>query len=165
MAQHKALVLFKLNSHAKMAPDRRGLDEAVNAYRAALLELTRERVPLLRARAQINLGTALANFGEREASEASANWFEQAVEAYRAALQELKRERVPLEWAMTQNNLGMRSYFWASGRAERGGSKRPSRPIKRALEEYTRERVPLDWGGSLRKSGSHHDPDRRPHRR
>ena len=42
------------------------LEEAVSAYRDALKEWTRERVPLDWATTQNNLGTALATLGERE---------------------------------------------------------------------------------------------------
>ncbi len=79
------------------------LEEAVAAYRAALEERTRERVPLDWAMTQNNLGTALRTLGERESGTAR---LEEAVAAYRAALQEWTRERVPLDWATTQNNLG-----------------------------------------------------------
>ncbi len=42
------------------------LEEAVTAYRAALEENTRERVPLDWAMTQMNLGNALEILGERE---------------------------------------------------------------------------------------------------
>jgi len=42
------------------------LEEAVAACRAALTELTRERVPLDWAKVQINLGAALRSLGERK---------------------------------------------------------------------------------------------------
>ncbi|QLH41082.1 MAG: tetratricopeptide repeat protein [Defluviicoccus sp.] len=70
------------------------LEDAVAAYRAALQEYTRERVPLQWAATQNNLGIALATLGERESDTAR---LEDAVAAYRAALQEYTRERVP--WA------------------------------------------------------------------
>jgi hypothetical protein len=76
---------------------------AINAYRAALQEWTRERVPLDWAATQDNLGSALSTLGERESGTAR---LEEAVTAHRAALQEWTRERVPLDWAATQNNLG-----------------------------------------------------------
>jgi len=41
------------------------LEEAVAAYRAALEEVTRDRVPLEWALAQMNLGTALQTLGVR----------------------------------------------------------------------------------------------------
>jgi tetratricopeptide (TPR) repeat protein len=79
------------------------LGQAVAAYRAALEERTRERVPLDWAMTQNNLGNALFTLGEREGGTAR---LEQALAAYRAALEELTRERVPLDWARTQTNLG-----------------------------------------------------------
>jgi tetratricopeptide (TPR) repeat protein len=78
------------------------LEEAVAAYREALKERTRERVPLNWAMTQNNLGAALGTLGERESGTAR---LEEAVAAYREALKERTRERVPLQWAMTQNNL------------------------------------------------------------
>ena len=79
------------------------LDEAVAAYREALKERTRERVPLDWAMTQNNLGNALTKLGERESGTAR---LDEAVAAYREALKERTRERVPLDWAATQNNLG-----------------------------------------------------------
>ncbi|MGA7450609.1 MAG: hypothetical protein WBW73_04810 [Rhodoplanes sp.] len=79
------------------------LNEAVAAYREALKERTRERVPLDWAMTQMNLGTALSSLGERESGTDKLN---EAVAAYREALKERTRARVPLEWANTQMNLG-----------------------------------------------------------
>jgi tetratricopeptide (TPR) repeat protein len=78
------------------------LEEAVTAYRAALLEYTRERVPLQWAMTQNNLGNALSTLGERENDPGR---LEAAVDAYQDALLELTRERVPFHWEITQNNL------------------------------------------------------------
>ena len=61
------------------------LMEAVEAYRAALEERTRERVPLDWAMTQNNLGNALQLLGARESGTAR---LEEAVAAYRAALDE-----------------------------------------------------------------------------
>src|SRR6185437_1999590 len=72
------------------------LEEAVAAYREALKEYTRERVPLDWAMTQTNLGAALQTLGGRESGTAR---LEDAVAAYRAALTERTRERVPLDWA------------------------------------------------------------------
>ncbi len=79
------------------------LEEAVAAYRAALLEWTRDKVPLDWAATQNNLGIVLSTLGERETGRRA--W--EAVAAYRAALQERTRDKVPLQWATTQNNLGI----------------------------------------------------------
>src|SRR5690242_6092577 len=78
-------------------------DAAAAAYRAALEEMTRERAPLERAMAQMNLGNTLKMLGEREDGTAR---LEEAVVAYGAALHEFKQERLPLLWARTQTNLG-----------------------------------------------------------
>jgi exonuclease VII small subunit len=66
------------------------LEEAVSAYREALQELTRARVPLDWATTQMNLGNALARLGERESGTAR---LEEAVAAYREALKENTRAR------------------------------------------------------------------------
>ena len=71
------------------------------AFRAALEEYTRERVPLDWATTQNNLGNALQWLGEREGGTAR---LEEAVVAYRAALEERTRERVPLDWAASLGN-------------------------------------------------------------
>jgi tetratricopeptide (TPR) repeat protein len=59
------------------------LEEAVAAFRAALQEWTRERVPLQWAMTQMNLGAALQRLGEREAGTAR---LEEAVAAFDACL-------------------------------------------------------------------------------
>jgi hypothetical protein len=59
------------------------LATAVDTYREALKEWTRERVPLDWATTQNNLGTALATLGERESGTAR---LDEAVEAFREAL-------------------------------------------------------------------------------
>jgi tetratricopeptide (TPR) repeat protein len=63
---------------------------AVTAYREALQECTRQRVPLDWAMTQNNLGNALQALGERESGTAR---LEEAINAYRAALEEYTRER------------------------------------------------------------------------
>ena len=93
----------KLYEQGKDEPDTTRLEQAVAAYRAALEEYTRDRVPLDWATMQNNLGNTLRRLGERESGAAR---LEEAVAAYRAALEERTRDRVPVNWAMTQNNLG-----------------------------------------------------------
>jgi len=80
------------------------LAEAVAAYRDALQERTRARVPLQWATTQTNLGAALLTIGERESGTAR---LEEAVAAYRDALQEYTRARVPLDWAKSFGNQGV----------------------------------------------------------
>ena len=74
----------------------------MTAFRAALEEMTRERVPLNWATTQMNLGNALQTLGEREGGTAQ---LEEAVAAYHAALEERTRERIPIGWAYAQHGL------------------------------------------------------------
>ena len=104
------------------------LEEAVAAYREALKEWTRERVPLDWATTQNNLGNALWTLGERESGTGK---LEEAVAAYREALKERTRERAPLDWAMTQMNLGNALRRSASARAGPPNSRRRSRRFAR----------------------------------
>ncbi len=121
----------------------RRLEEAVTAYRLALQEYTRERVPLQWAGTQNNLGTALATLGERESGTAR---LEEAVAAYHEALKEWTRERVPLDWASTQNNLG--AALQTLGERESGQVESIRRldeavaAYRAALKEWTREAAP-----------------------
>ena len=127
------------------------LEEAVAAYREALKECTRERVPLDWAMTQNNLGTALGTLGERESGTAR---LEEAVAAYREALKEYTRERVPLDWAMTQNNLG--NALGTLGERESGTARLEEAvaAYREALKERTRERVPLDWAMTQNNLGN-----------
>ncbi len=105
------------------------LEEAVAAYRAALEERTRERVPLDWATTQNNLGNALSTLGERESGTAR---LEEAVAAYRAALEERTRERVPLAMGDDAEQPRQRALRrLGSGRAARRGWRRRSPPIAR----------------------------------
>jgi len=126
------------------------LDEAVVAYRAALEERTRERVPLDWATTQNNLGNALMRLGERESGTAR---LDEAVAAYRAALEERTRERVPLDWATTQNNLG--NALVRLGERESGTARLDEAvaAYRAALEERTCESVPLDWATTQNNLG------------
>jgi tetratricopeptide (TPR) repeat protein len=78
------------------------LEQAVEAYQAALLEQTRERVPLDWASTQHNLGNALARIGDRESNTTR---LELAVEAYKAALLELTVETAASWHEAAQSNL------------------------------------------------------------
>ncbi|MEO1042271.1 MAG: hypothetical protein AAFX52_08270, partial [Pseudomonadota bacterium] len=120
--------------------DDQALEDAIAAYRLALGEWTRERIPLDWAMTQNNLGEGLRIKGERGDDEA----LEDAINAYRDALQEMTRDRVPLQWAMTQNNLGNALQV----KGERGDDEALEDAInayRDALQEMTRDRVPLQW--------------------
>ena len=78
---------YSLGTALSISGEREGgterLEEAVEAYRAALEEFTRERAPFQWAGTQNNLGSALQQLGEWEGG---TERLEEAVEAYRAAL-------------------------------------------------------------------------------
>ena len=127
------------------------LEQSADAYRAALGEYTRERVPLSWGMTQNNLGNVLMHLGERQAG---TEHLEQAVDAYRAALKERTRERVPLSWATTQNNLG--NVLMYLGERETGTERfeQAVDAYEVALKERTRERVPLGWAMTQNNLGN-----------
>ena len=127
------------------------LEEAVVAYRDALKERSRERVPFEWAITQTNLGDALRTLGERESSTVR---LKEAVIACRDALREYTRQRMPLGWAATMNNLG--AALAALGERERGTArlKQAVAAYRDALKEYTRERLPLDWAMTQNNLGN-----------
>jgi tetratricopeptide (TPR) repeat protein len=79
------------------------LEEAVVAYRAALQEQTRDRVPAQWAATEASLGVALATLGDRANDTAR---LEEAVAAYRAALQERSSDQISGQAAAIQAGLG-----------------------------------------------------------
>ncbi len=83
-----------------------GLTRAVDMLRAALTVLTEDAHPFDWARAQNDLGNALAYQGNRTGGAAGAAFLADAVTAFRAALRVGTEESYPRNWAMTQNNLG-----------------------------------------------------------
>jgi tetratricopeptide (TPR) repeat protein len=126
----------------KRESDQARLEEAVVAYRDALKEMKRDRMPLEWAMTQNNLGLALARLGERESGTAR---LDEGVLAYREALKEWTRDRVPLGWAMTQSNLGLA--LVRLGERESGKARLEDAVVafRDALKERTRERVPFGW--------------------
>ena len=127
------------------------LEEAVAAYRGALEEWTRDRVPLGWAATQNNLGTALQTLGARETG---TNRLEEAVAAYRDALKERTRDRVPLDWATTKDNFG--NTLKLLGERETGTARLVEAvdAYCEALKERTRDRVPLKWAATQMNLGN-----------
>src|SRR5215467_10755717 len=77
------------------------LEEAVAAFRAALEDGTRERVPVDWAKVNWGLGDALLVLGERESGTEK---IERAIKAYRAALEELTEKAAPYWHNIVQKN-------------------------------------------------------------
>jgi tetratricopeptide (TPR) repeat protein len=127
------------------------LEEAVEAFHAALEDRTQQRAPLKWAMTQLNLGTALARLGERESG---TQRFEEAAASFRAALKEYTQERAPIEWAKTQNNLG--NVLARLGERESGTGKLEEAiaAYREALKERTQERAPRDWSSTQNNLGN-----------
>jgi tetratricopeptide (TPR) repeat protein len=121
------------------------LQSAVAASQSALLERTRDRVPLNWAGTQNNLGNALRDLGSRAGDTAT---LQSAVAAFENALLEYTRDRVPLNWAATQNNLGTALRDLGSRAGDTATLQSAVAALENALLEYTRDRVPLNWAGT-----------------
>src|SRR5262249_11588728 len=80
---HKTISAM-LRALGERANDTTRLKEAIAAFRQALKERTRERVPLDWAMTQNNFVIALSRLGKRESGTA---WLEEAVEALRGAIE------------------------------------------------------------------------------
>jgi tetratricopeptide (TPR) repeat protein len=154
-AATRAQVLFILGGTLVTYGDQSGqnepLQEAVAAYREALEERTREKVPIDWAVTQAGLGVALLALGTREAGPAR---FEEAVAAIREAHKEITREKDPLKWAETQVMLGMA--LGALGEREPGPARLEEAVVayREALKEFTREKTPLQWAGTQHMLGT-----------
>jgi tetratricopeptide (TPR) repeat protein len=127
------------------------LQEAVTAYTEALMEWTRERVPLQWATTQNNLGLALTTLGERESGTAR---LLAAITTFNEALEECTRERVPLDWAMTQMNLGNALSALGARESDTARLREAVAAYTEALKERTRARVPLQWATTQANLGT-----------
>lgn len=123
---------------------------AIEAYRLAIDEWGRERVPRDWAGAHINLGNALLDLGKRETG--SGRLIE-AVGAFHLALEEFTSERAPLDWALAQHNLG--TAFQALGCREIGTAhlEEAISAYRLALKERTRECAPREWAKTQNNLG------------
>jgi hypothetical protein len=84
------------------------LEQAVEAYRAALQERTRERAPLQWAATQNNLGNALRSLGERQAETDPAlgcGTLRQARDAMRGALEVHRQAQASHYIEQSESNL------------------------------------------------------------
>ncbi len=121
------------------------LDEAVEAFRAALKVYTRASLPFDWANTQSNLGNTLRTLGE---SRDDVLAFEQAVQAHRGALEVHTRASLPRDWSVTQNNLG--NALLGLGEREKGtvALAEAVDAYRLALEVRTRDSEPLEWAAT-----------------
>jgi len=124
----------------------RATEAAVAAYREALKEYTRERVPLDWAMTQTTSGSAVevGRAGERNsATGSSGRGISRGAEGADA------RTCAAAMGDDAEQPWGCADEAWGSGRAERRNWKQRSRHIARP-EGYTRERVPAGLGDDAR---------------
>lgn len=146
---------------AERATGTHHLEEAIAAFRGALGERSRDRVPMDWAATQNNLGLSLKMLGTRQKSTAR---LEEAAAALRSSLEVRTRDKAPLDWALTQANLAdtLRSIGESDndiGRLAEAVSLYP--PV---LEERASWKVPRDhadsqnnYGIALRELGRRQD--------
>jgi tetratricopeptide (TPR) repeat protein len=118
------------------------LEQAIEAYTAALSERTREQAPLEWATTQNNLGITLKILGKRQIG---AEHTERAIKAHRSALTEFTREKTPLKWAATQNNLGNALSDFGEREKSQEHLEWAVEAYRNALLECTRDHAPLEW--------------------
>ncbi|GHU35765.1 hypothetical protein AGMMS50256_31420 [Betaproteobacteria bacterium] len=118
--------------------------EAVTAFREALKEFTRERVPLDWAKTQRALGSVLWELGLGTRDSGTA-WLLESAEAYREVLKVYTRESAPTKWAEVQSDLGL--VLRVLGEREPGTARllEAVAAYHEALKVRTRESDPHAW--------------------
>jgi hypothetical protein len=131
-----------LHSLGELAGDAALLNQAIDAYRAALRVRSETETPQDWAMAQNNLGVALQILGQRAGD---ADLLRQATDAFRAALRVRSEADTPHTWAGTQNNLGnaLLALGQIAGDAEL--SSQAQAAYRAALQVYSETDTPLDW--------------------
>jgi tetratricopeptide (TPR) repeat protein len=109
------------------------LEEAIAAYRRALAEQSRDRVPLDWAFTETNLGAAFVVLGEREEGTAR---LKEAVAALHEAQEERTRADTPFLWAQTQEKLALAHLALFDKGGEPSHRDDALNAIGGALEEY-----------------------------
>jgi tetratricopeptide (TPR) repeat protein len=133
--------------------DNVALANSIAAYRLALREYARDRVPVWWAMTENGLGNALITLGARASGTSS---LKEAVETYRAALEVDTRDSAPLNWAISESNLG--AALQRLGERETGTARLERAvaayrealgvfaPYYAGLEQDTRNRLPwIPW--------------------
>jgi tetratricopeptide (TPR) repeat protein len=120
----------------------KALADSVVAWREALEDHPRDRLPRDWAMMQNALGVALWRLGERRGD---FRHFEEAATAYRAALQERSREREPFEWATSQDGLAQTLLVLARRQAGTMHLEEAVVALRAVLQVWTREQMPLQW--------------------
>jgi tetratricopeptide (TPR) repeat protein len=100
------------------------------------------------ASAQLSLGTALMDEGERAGGDKAAVLFDQAVQAYHSALEVDTKADLPQAWAWTQDSLGialMDEGVRAGGDKAAGLFAQAAEACTNSLQVFTKDAQPQDW--------------------
>lgn len=135
----------------------KALNDAVQAYEAALRVRTETSMPADWATTQNNLGSALQTLGVRTGGEAGLKALNDAVQAYEAALRVRTETDMPASWAATQNNLGAALQNLGERAGDEAGRKALNDAVQayqRALRVYTEADMPADWAATQNNLGT-----------
>jgi tetratricopeptide (TPR) repeat protein len=133
---------------------------AASAYRIALTEIPRDRMPVYRANTLTNLGNTLMRLGERSSGTACLAQAEVAYRAALAELAELPHDSLPLDWATTQMNFATALRTLGERENDRVRLEQAVGAYRAVLTELTPTLSPFDWamaqmglGNALRSLG------------
>jgi tetratricopeptide (TPR) repeat protein len=116
--------------------------QAIEAYRAALLRAQPELRGIEEAQIHKHLGALMAALGDRSGEPA---WLELAVTEFKSGIDCLVKARYPQEWGNLQNKLGLALYKidMLTGRPDL--LKEALVAFQSALQVYTRQEAPDRW--------------------
>jgi tetratricopeptide (TPR) repeat protein len=115
---------------------------AVQTYRAALEQLSRDDSPIDWALTQKHLGASLQAIVEQTLDE---DTLRQAAEALEASLEIFRRESHPMQWASAQNRLGQVLYRLDLKTGEQETLKKSLAAFQAALQVFNRNDFPSRW--------------------
>jgi tetratricopeptide (TPR) repeat protein len=115
---------------------------AVQTYRAALEQLSRDDSPIDWALTKKHLGASLQAIVERTLDE---DTLRQAAEALEASLEIFRRDNYPVQWASAQNRLGQVLYKLDLKTGEQEILKKSLAAFQAALQVFNRNKFPSRW--------------------
>jgi tetratricopeptide (TPR) repeat protein len=115
---------------------------AVQTYRAALEQLSRDDNPIDWALTQKHLGASLQAIADRTNDEETLN---QSAEALEAALEAFRPDTYPIQWASAQNRLGLVLYKLDLKTGDAETLKKSLNAFQAALHVFNRNDHPSRW--------------------
>lgn len=115
---------------------------AVQTYRAALEQISKDDNPIDWALTQKHLGTSLQAIAERTNEE---DILSQAAEALEASLDVFRRNTYPMQWASLQSRLGQVFYKLDLKTGDTETLKKSLAAFQAALQFFTRNDYPSRW--------------------